>query len=419
MPYFSSAWNVASGSARVTRAPPRTAVERREQRVAASRRAPRSSVGGVGRRRSASADAAGARSRRTRRRARCARSSRPRAPAASAPRRARRRAPTRRWRCGSAATAVVGVVAARAARSAPTASSSGTAMPSVWSEQRASSRCTGSTCGLPLAQRAARRRRRSASWLLVVSWSASIVRSSRRDVGDAGRSTAVRSCTITASGRWSASAARLRAPDDEGRCGCAARAKAVDLGLQLARPGRCSAATWFSSSRMRLMPARLMPCAGQPRDLAQQLDVAQRVAPAAAGRAAGRDQAEPVVLAQGLRVQAGQLGGHRDDVHRVVSSVSSQAPSRPAVNGMLTFAASNSPARGSSPAVASRNASSASRALADSFCGHRDLDGDQQVARGAVLAGDALARAPGRCGRWRVPAGSLQRHRRRRRASAP
>ena len=53
---------------------------------------------------------------------------------------------------------------------------------------------------------------------------------------------------------------------------------------------------------------------GQPLHLAQDQDVAQRVTAAAARRPAWRDQAEPVVGAQRLRVQAGQLSRHRDDI---------------------------------------------------------------------------------------------------------
>ncbi len=56
----------------------------------------------------------------------------------------------------------------------------------------------------------------------------------------------------------------------------------------------------------------------QPLHLAQQRDVPGRVAAPAAGRPAGADQPQPVVAAQRLRVQAGQLGGHRDDEHRAV-----------------------------------------------------------------------------------------------------
>ena len=51
----------------------------------------------------------------------------------------------------------------------------------------------------------------------------------------------------------------------------------------------------------------------QGRDLAELLDVPQRVPPQAALRAPGHDQAEPVVGAQGLRVHAGELGGGGDD----------------------------------------------------------------------------------------------------------
>ncbi len=53
---------------------------------------------------------------------------------------------------------------------------------------------------------------------------------------------------------------------------------------------------------------------GQVGDHAQQLEVAVGVAATAAAGAAGRDQAHPLVGAQRLRVQAGQLGGDGDDV---------------------------------------------------------------------------------------------------------
>jgi hypothetical protein len=53
---------------------------------------------------------------------------------------------------------------------------------------------------------------------------------------------------------------------------------------------------------------------GERGDLAEQLDVAVAVATPAAARAAGHDQAHPLVGAQGLRVQPGQLGGHADDI---------------------------------------------------------------------------------------------------------
>ena len=47
-------------------------------------------------------------------------------------------------------------------------------------------------------------------------------------------------------------------------------------------------------------------------DIAQALDVLLRVPPAPPFRAGRGHQAEAVVLAQGLRVHAGQLGGDRD-----------------------------------------------------------------------------------------------------------
>ena len=75
-----------------------------------------------------------------------------------------------------------------------------------------------------------------------------------------------------------------------------------------------SAATWCSSSRMRRTPSMPTPPAVSVRDLAQQLDVAVAVAAAAAAGAARHDQAHPLVGAQRLRVQAGQLRRHRDHV---------------------------------------------------------------------------------------------------------
>ena len=61
-----------------------------------------------------------------------------------------------------------------------------------------------------------------------------------------------------------------------------------------------------------------MPPAVSVGDLAQQLDVAVGVAATAAAGAAGGDQAHPLVGAQGLRVQPGQLGGDADHVDRGV-----------------------------------------------------------------------------------------------------
>src|SRR6476646_8755135 len=55
-------------------------------------------------------------------------------------------------------------------------------------------------------------------------------------------------------------------------------------------------------------------------DLAEQLDVAVGVAAPATAGAARRDQPEPLVGAQGLGVQAGELSGHADDVDSRVRS---------------------------------------------------------------------------------------------------
>ena len=52
---------------------------------------------------------------------------------------------------------------------------------------------------------------------------------------------------------------------------------------------------------------------GQPGDLAEQLDVAQRVATSATARTSGDDELEAVVRTQRLRMQARELGGNADD----------------------------------------------------------------------------------------------------------
>ena len=165
-PYFSSAWNVDSGSALVTRDPPRTwssasssAAGGRARGGAAGSATPGPPAG--------PARPAGARSRRTRRRGRWpAPGPRPAGPG-------RRAVPS----CGDATTvapladgsarAAVRTAACRAGRSTPTASSSAAAMPSPCSS-RASSRCTGSTWGCRAAAGALRRAERLLA--LVVNW---------------------------------------------------------------------------------------------------------------------------------------------------------------------------------------------------------------------------------------------------------
>src|SRR5690606_4169762 len=81
------------------------------------------------------------------------------------------------------------------------------------------------------------------------------------------------------------------------------------------------------------------------------------------------DQTQAVVLPQGLREQAGELGRHRDDVDRGVLGQFIRITSTAVHRNQAPFAAWNSSARGSSPAVASRYASSASRAFPDRFLG--------------------------------------------------
>src|SRR5690606_29673986 len=89
------------------------------------------------------------------------------------------------------------------------------------------------------------------------------------------------------------------------------------------------------------------------------------VAAAPAGRAVRGHQPQTVVLTQGLRVQTGELGRHRDDVDRSVLGQFIRVASTAVHLYQAPFAAWNRSARGSSSAVASRYASSASRAFPD------------------------------------------------------
>src|SRR6478672_3485637 len=106
---------------------------------------------------------------------------------------------------------------------------------------------------------------------------------------------------------------------------------------------------------------------GQLRDLPEQLDVAPGVAPAAAAGATGADQPEPVVGAEGLRVQAGQLGGHADDVDRHLGA---RGAARPGGHDELPrVLASNRFARRSEAPAASRSASTAARDFSSRWAG--------------------------------------------------
>ena len=138
------------------------------------------------------------------------------------------------------------------------------------------------------------------------------------------------------------------------------------------------------------MPARLMPSSWESRWISRSTrDVPHRVAPAATGRTPRRHQAHPVVGAQRLRVQSGQLGGDRDDVNRrvVVRTAS------------IVITHSRAICRSVAAQVrhrlsVARSVSSASRPCPSTFVRHDDLDRDQQVALRAVAPGRAPAAHP-------------------------
>src|SRR3954447_5600424 len=116
-------------------------------------------------------------------------------------------------------------------------------------------------------------------------------------------------------------------------------------------------------------PFEADPRGGQLGDLAEQFDVPPRVPPAAATGAAGADDSQPVVGAQGLGVQPGELGGHADHVDRHVGSGGADPGPHPAAHDAPPGRAANRLARRSVPLVASRNASTAARAFSSSAAG--------------------------------------------------
>ena len=208
----------------------------------------------------------------------------------------------------------LGVGAHRRAARRRRASSSGPAMPVGRPASSASSRCAGSTAGLPSrsARRLAAAKRLLAlrgqlvgvhlisQGLVIVT-----VRSARTTSGSSlitGRSADRRQ--RRRSGRQTTSALR-----------CSWRRQRVQLGLQLAHP-RAQRGDLVLELEDARDAGEVDALAGQPRTSRSTRDVARGVAPAAAGGAARRDQPEPVVLPQRLRVQAGQLGGDRDDEDR-------------------------------------------------------------------------------------------------------
>src|SRR5262249_45984774 len=119
---------------------------------------------------------------------------------------------------------------------------------------------------------------------------------------------------------------------------------------------------------------------GQPLHLAEHQDVPERVAPASAGRPARRDQAEPVVGTERLRVQPGQLSGNGEHVYgrvvgqpevvvHVVTPSGRLAPGCGACAGHHAWPFRSSSSLGSAPVVASLNFSRACRAASLSSVG--------------------------------------------------
>src|SRR4051794_4096769 len=108
---------------------------------------------------------------------------------------------------------------------------------------------------------------------------------------------------------------------------------------------------------------------GEPLHLAQPRHVPGGVATAAPAGARGGDEAEPVVLAQRLRVHAGELGCHGDDEHGVLLTRGEARGGAHGTHGAHPLRArSNRSARGSAPASSSRNVSTALRAASESRC---------------------------------------------------
>ena len=167
-----------------------------------------------------------------------------------------------------------------------------------------------------------------ASWVLRVQrfGSSAIVSFLRPEISSGRRSSGVSARTRTqrlatpargrADGGDSTLVDRVSRPRD------AARSSSSRSVVELAPRARAPACT----------PARLSPSVGELLDAAQPLDVGVAVAAAAAAGAGRVEQALALVDAQRLRVDAGQLGGDRDDVDargRVLGLV--HQPSHPQV----------------------------------------------------------------------------------------
>ena len=202
-----------------------------------------------------------------------------------------------------------------------------------------------------------------ACWLRVVNFDASMCGLSIVDRGQCDRERWVRTGrprrqTVTEAGGGGRAHRGQVACRGAAAAPCAASSSAAASSCSSSATRCCRASTWCSSSRIRRTPSRPMPVDGQLGDLAQQLDVAPGVAAAAAAGAARADQAEPVVGAQRLRVQPGQLGGHADDVDRDLGTRARRAARRchagARAGSRRAPGRSNRLARRSVPAVASR-----------------------------------------------------------------
>ena len=212
---------------------------------------------------------------------------------------------SRRWR-SAARSAPASTSRASAARSTPTASSTAAAMPSPC----ASRARAGAAARPALWPSAAARRDGAGERLLALRGRA------------AGRPwLSFLDCEIGLDG------AASPAVDGAGTDGARPLTRRVPVGRRRTargqlRPGSAGSglgASQASSDRRAseledpLDAGEVDAVGGQPRTSRSRSMSRSGVAPAAPPVRPGDDQAEPVVLAQGLRVHAGELGGHRDD----------------------------------------------------------------------------------------------------------
>ena len=131
--------------------------------------------------------------------------------------------------------------------------------------------------------------------------SPSSARSARTDSRDGSCRASARSCLRHMRARWDRSTSTM--PPS------ASAANTLEpAGLRSRSTWRRSSRFSSSSSRMRVIPARLMPSSC----LREAGDVAQRIASRATFRTLRYDQAKAIVLAQRLRMHVGELAGRTD-----------------------------------------------------------------------------------------------------------